>query len=160
MIVSSTPPKIKVKAELREMTEEQKRQLLSNHSRYGTGRYERHPSIMQKIVTSGVARLVATILGIALIYGVVNLFLVGGQELWHMGDNKKLEEMKIMMDNELKIIQDYEALNKNGRITDKQYNTYKETLDLYNKQVNEYNNLAKSAGTTWYVIPGLGKGHH
>jgi predicted ATPase len=115
--------------------------------------------LLYKIITSGPGKLVLTLLGIAIIYGVINLFLVGGQELWHSGDKKKLEEMKIFLDSQIKVIKDYEDLNKSGRITDKQYQNYSETLDMYNAKVKQYNELAKDVGTTWYVVPIPGGKH-
>jgi hypothetical protein len=112
-----------------------------------------------RILNSGLGRLVATIVGIAIIYSVINLIFVGGQNLWHSGDKKKMEELKTLMDSENNVIRDYEDLNKSGRITTKQYNTYKETIDLYNAQVKQYNELAKSVGTTYYVVPIPGRSH-
>lgn len=44
------------------------------------------------------------LIGIVIIYGIINLVLVGGQEALHSGDKKKLDQMKIELDAGLKEI--------------------------------------------------------
>jgi hypothetical protein len=95
--------------------------------------------------------------GIALIYLVINVFLVGGQELWHKKDNQKLKEMRLELKDTENKINYYESINKNGTITEAEYDTYSKEIDYYNGLVEDYNKLSEKVGGTWYILPVPGK---
>jgi hypothetical protein len=97
--------------------------------------------------------LLIGIAGIVVVYGVLNLILVGGQSLWHSGDNKKLDQLKAELETENVEIERYESTAKTRNLSVTEINDYKRKIDEYNKNVEEANKLAKEIGTTWYVVP-------
>ncbi len=49
---------------------------------------------------NGPVRAVASLVGVVVVYGVVNLFLVGGQELYHHGDKMAFDSLKQILETE------------------------------------------------------------
>jgi CRISPR/Cas system CSM-associated protein Csm3 (group 7 of RAMP superfamily) len=94
-----------------------------------------------------------SLLVVAIIYGIVNLVLVGGQNLWHSGDKKAMSNIEVQLKNIEDSIHYYELKNKDGLISDEEYDTYKAEVAKCNELVKEYNKHAEKAGTTWYVVP-------
>jgi hypothetical protein len=87
---------------------------------------------------------VVGVVAIAIVYGLINLVLVGGQKVWHSGDQKKLTQIQSILDDEKKDLDRIE-----GELTSKNANLDKLEIDLkankngnidrYNKLVDEYN---------------------
>lgn len=113
------------------------------------------------------------ILGIILVYGVINIVLVGAQDFWHSGDQSKLDALKQELQTKKSDIDTLEAninsekstmdeYQANGDVTD-----YNSLVDDYNSKlaedqsdVNDYNSIVQQAndlsnkiGGTWYVVP-------
>lgn len=144
--------------ELRNMDEESRQQFTFDYYDGAFAHAGYKPTYRQKMKykLGGLFSIVVALAGIAIIYGLINLVLVGGQELWHGEDKKKMEEIKSFLDGEKVALSIYDA--KVNSLTDKQYDEYKQRVDNYNEKVKEYNALAEKVGGTWYVLPVPGKG--
>ena len=149
---------------------------------------------------------------IALVFGAINLVLVGGQWLWHHGDQAKLDLLKTELNSETTTISGVEAkldglkneireADEKGRklkewidsveqefsagIPEYLFATYKKAvklfnesaakhneslsaynavyqgysaqIDAHNRKVEQANTLAKSVGSTWYLVPVPGR---
>ncbi|MEK5358080.1 hypothetical protein [Paenibacillus sp. FSL L8-0709] len=135
--------------------EDDKRRFYADYYRGGYAYAGHKPTFKQKMkytLTPYLGYLIG-IIGIIIVYVVINLVLVGGQNLWHSGENNRLDELETIMSSQEKIIQSYENQVDNGTISDDEYNEYTKKVDEYNKNVNEYNEVAEKAGTTWYILP-------
>ena len=145
--------------ELNNMDEESRQQFISDYYKGAFAHAGVKPKFRHKILHrfSGLIVLVGSLLVIALLYGLINVLFVGGQKIWHSGDNKKLTKIEEQLKDEEKRIKQYELEITIGSITDYEYEKYKEVIDDYNANVKEYNKLAEKVGTTYYVIPGLGR---
>lgn len=104
---------------------------------------------------SGPVRIVVTLIVIGLVYGIVNLFLVGGQKLWHHDDEVKLEKYETALKEQKNDIDDYETALEdlqsqaqdlkdqiNSYETDYPYGIPEELYADYEQMVDEYNSLA------------------
>lgn len=90
---------------------------------------------------------------ILIVYGLINLVLVGGQNLWHAGDKKELQAIETTLKSWDGKIYMYELDIKNETISDGDYYDYTVLIDKYNVKVKEYNELAEKIGTTFYIVP-------
>lgn len=100
-------------------------------------------------------RGILSIVVIGVIYLLINLVMYGVQNIGD-GDNKaRMKELEKAMNEEIKIIQNYEKIGEQEEITEEQYNDYERVLASYNEKVDEYNILSEKVGSTWYLIPGL-----
>lgn len=148
--------------QLKGFDEDDKKRFLADYYRGGYAYVGHKPTFKQKMKYTFAPYLgyLIGILGIILIYGVINLVLVGGQNLWHSGEKNRLNELQEIMSNQEKIIHEYKLDVENGTISDDEYNDYTKKVDEYNENVNEYNKVAEKSGTTWYILPVPGaKGH-
>ena len=102
---------------------------------------------------------VIAIVGILIVYGVINLVLIGGQELFHYNDKKELKEIHAQLEVQEGEILLYENKVRNGTISEAEYNDYEKKTNMYNQKVDEYNKLAEEIGGTFYVIPIPGSKH-
>lgn len=104
-------------------------------------------------IFSQIGGLAGGLIGIVIIYAVVNGVLWFGQEAYHHEDNVKLEQMESRI-NELKTkIENYESTAERYGMTDATYTNYESAITEHNKLIEEYNSLAEDSGTRWYVIP-------
>jgi multidrug resistance efflux pump len=85
------------------------------------------------------------LVAIAVVYLVFNLVFVGGQKLWHSGDQKKLDQIKAVLETEKNAIDDVEAQlvvkNINMDKLKKDIDALKNSRDIdrYNRLVDDYN---------------------
>jgi hypothetical protein len=141
--------------QLKSFDEDDKKRFLADYYRGGYAYIGHKPTFKQKMkytLTPYLGYLIG-IFGIIIIYGVINLVLVGGQNLWHSGEKNRLNELQGILSSQEIVIQSYESKVDSGTITDVEYNEYTKKVDEYNKNINEYNEVAEKAGTTWYVLP-------
>ncbi|QTL49972.1 hypothetical protein [Priestia aryabhattai] len=100
-------------------------------------------------------RIIATLVIVGLVYGIVNLVLVGGQKLWHHDDEVKLEKYETVLKEQKNEIDGYtteledlksqaEDLKEQitGYETDYPYGIPEELYADYEQMVDEYNSLA------------------
>ncbi|ETT55823.1 hypothetical protein BSK66_22215 [Paenibacillus odorifer] len=97
--------------------------------------------------------IIAYPLALLLLFIIVNVVVVGGQELWHVKQKHELKTLQLEMVNTKEIIDSYEVKVKDGSISDSDYTIYSKQIDLYNENVKESNNLERKIGSTWYIIP-------
>lgn len=57
--------------------------------------------MLARLLQSGIGKILIPVLAIAIVYGAFNLFIVGGQNIWHYSDQKKLDAITIQLDAEL-----------------------------------------------------------
>lgn len=115
---------------------------------------------------SNYIELIKKFVGLAIIFGVINLVLWGAQELYYRNDTKKINEIEVYLENEKQTINaletkinfaeieigrkesqlnNYKSLgytNKyNAGVDDFNYllSTYKQDLDNYNSKLTSYN---------------------
>lgn len=137
------------------MTDEDKQQLAKD---YYSGKY-RHvgykPSFIKWIryKTGPLFGYLAVGIIILVVYGLINLVLVGGQNLWHAGDKKELKSIESTLKSWDGKIYLYEYDIKNETITDGEYYDYTVLIEKYNEKVNTYNELAEKVGATFYIVP-------
>jgi chromosome segregation ATPase len=95
---------------------------------------------------------------ILLVYGVANLFLVGGQKLWHRGDEAKLDQLKAFLTSERGQIEQLEsslkACSGQGTTCENLLNEYShvreqhkaeiKSLDALNKRVTQLESQARA----------------
>ena len=102
------------------------------------------------------SRLGGTVLGligIVVIYGVVNGVMWFGQEVYHHEDNVKLEQIQARI-NQIKVkLESFESSMQLNGASEVAYKNYEKMLAEHNKLIEEYNALAKESGTRWYVVP-------
>jgi hypothetical protein len=106
------------------------------------------------VIKAGALKLTA----LAIVFVVLNVVVVGGQMLWHMGDNKRMDKLDVEMSQLQTKIDAYEAQGE-GELDDLEYQNYSNAVDQYNAKVNEYNALADKSAI-WYIIPIPGIGGH
>jgi len=74
-----------------------------------------------------IIRWVVGLISVVLVYVVINIFLVGGQKLWHYGDQKRLDELKEILNTEKVNIESLEKELKN----------MEQCLDTYTIRINK-----------------------
>ncbi|HUD44912.1 MAG TPA: hypothetical protein VMR41_05185 [Patescibacteria group bacterium] len=118
------------------------------------------------------AKIVGFIL-VIVFFVVANVVFIGLQNLWHSGDQSKLDIIKQELQTkntaidalESNITREKSAMNQElaTNNTDKynthvdDYNTmvneYKTDIASYNQLVKQANDLSEKVGSTWYVVP-------
>lgn len=103
--------------------------------------------------------VVVSIIVVAIIYGLINLVLVGGQKVWHHDDEAKLDELKVELKDLKASIGGYEDLltEIDGELTgskeevdsyesdfpegipEEYYEDYTSAVNGYNEQLDTYN---------------------
>lgn len=117
------------------------------------------PTFMQKLKwrLGAYYGLIFSVIGIIVLYAVINLALVGIQKLAHMDEESELKEIRLLLKDKEKKIFYYEHINETGEITDGEWDSYNKEIDAYNALTEEYNKLSEKVGTTWYLLPIPGK---
>lgn len=82
--------------------------------------------------------LVFGLIGIVVLYGVVNFVLVGGRKLWHRGDQAKLDTLKTSLASENSRIDSLETQLKSLEADIRKSESYINSIDQYS---SDYNNL-------------------
>lgn len=128
-----------------------------------------------------------SIVAIIIVYGLINLLLLGGQSAFKSEDEKRFESLKSQIESEKALLDSQDAritseendllqlkqrmdsykafgnVGEYNHLVD-QYNVqlasytadidnYNSKLPAFNSKVEEANNLAKSVGSTWYLVP-------
>lgn len=96
---------------------------------------------------------IISIVGLIIVYGLLNLVLGGAQDLWHKGDTDKLQVIETYLKNsKLEIDALEQSLAESGtelESKETELNSYKENgdTDLYNAGVDDFNALLSSYKT-------------
>ena len=109
-------------------------------------------TIFSKILSSfykipGILRIILLFIGL-------NVVLWGAQELYYWDDTQRMKVLDVEisdMDNKIKYMENFPHTT-----TQSQYDSL---LNKRNKEADEYNALAESSGSRWYLIP-IPTGHH
>lgn len=143
------------------MDEEQRQQFIEDYYRGAFAHAGYKPTFRQKTKRSlgSLYGAVLSLVIIAIVYGLINLVVVGVQEFWHHDAKSKMSDIKAELSLKESKINNYELHVNDGTISDTEYADYSRLIDEYNGQVKEYNDLAEKAGTTWYVVPIPGGKH-
>ncbi len=103
----------------------------------------------------GTGGLFAGILSLVGVFVVLNGVLYFGQELYYWNDVKKCETMELRINEFKNEASEIEKMMKNGEIylqADK-IKRYDFIIAEHNELVREYNELAKSAYSRWWLLP-------
>ncbi|MEX2104815.1 MAG: hypothetical protein WD907_05750 [Bacilli bacterium] len=127
--------------ELHNMDEEEKEEFVEN---YYNGVYaeQGYKPTFKEEMKHKYGKVIMTILGlvaIAIVYGLINLVLVGGQNLWHSGDKSKFEEIESELAYDKNQIQNIEQ-RLSAMIS--QLDALEQDIDGTNDE-SEYNNLVE-----------------
>ena len=84
---------------------------------------------------------------------LINIILWGAQEIYHYSDNKTMENIKTEMADLDIQINTFESMSEKYEVTKREYSNYERMIEDFNKKAEEHNQLAKSSGSRWYIIP-------
>lgn len=103
-------------------------------------------SIVSKILNS--LNRLPGIVRVILIFIILNAVLWGAQELYYRDDTQKMNVLDAeisTMESQIKYMESYPYTTTQSQ--------YESLLNKRNKEADEYNALAKSSGSRWYLIP-------
>lgn len=99
-------------------------------------------------------RFIGGLLGLALIFAILNGVLYGLQEIYHYSDVKKCENMEKELESIKEQVEYYEHIGAmQGGLDKRDYYEYSHLIEKHNALVAEYNELASSAYSRFWLLP-------